>query len=301
MSGQLLTPSPSPPPPIPTPTLPAQINAATKNQHVVLNRLIVDRLTLALPPKTTDPRLLGHGLAAFAVIFITFEDVWQELSDSIEADDESLSGTHDAQVKMWLATLVPPELLRSARLKEDLNFISNRTCTNVRRGLWAQRTMLKQIHAEICAKPHILVAYIWVMYMAIFSGGRWIRQELSNAGMEFWTGEEPCIELDKHELQQLQLPGFSFLSFEGEEDGEDLKALLKARLAEAETLLTQAERQDVICYAMGLFQRCIQVVDMIDRALWWQEFWEKMPWGMLCMVGVIFLLLYLLYNFAYLH
>jgi heme oxygenase len=259
-------------------------------------------LTLALPPNATDPRLLGYGLSAFAAIFFTFEDFWQELNDSLETDEKPLTGTHDAQVKMWLATLVPPELVRSSRLKEDLEFISNRTCTNVKRGLPAQREMLKQIPAEIRAKPHILLAYIWVMYMAIFSGGRWIRQQLSNAGMEYWTGEEPCIELDKHELQSLQLPGFSFLSFEGGEDGEDLKALLKGRLAEAETLLTQDERHDVICYAMGLFQRCIQLVYMIDRAVWWQEVWRKIPWGLLSIVGVALLLLLCWHdNFGYVH
>ena len=291
MSRQLLTPSPSPPRPIPTPTLPAQINAATKKQHVVLNRLIVDRLALALPPNVTDPRLLGHGVAAFAAIFFTFENVWHELNESLEEDDKLLTGTHDAQVKMWLATLTPPELLRSYRLKEDLDFISNRTCTNVKRALPAQREILKQMRAEIHARPHILVAYIWVMYMAVFSGGRWIRQQLSNAGMEFWTGEEPCMEFDKHDLQQLQLPGFSFLSFDGEGDGEDIKALLKGRLAEAETLLTPYERNDVICCATGLFVRCIQLVHMIDRAVWWQEVWGWIRLGLLWMGGGVVLFL----------
>ena len=99
------------------------------------------------------------------------------------------------------------------------------------------------------------------------------------------------MELEKHELQQLQLPGFSFLSFDGEEDGEDIKALLKGRLAEAETLLTPYERNDVICYAMGLFVRCIQLVHTIDRAVWWQEVWGWIRLVLLWMGGGVVLFL----------
>lgn len=53
-----------------------------------------------------------------------FEEIWEEINDSVEAAEDSLTGTHDAQVQRWLATLIPPGLPRSSRLKADLEYIS---------------------------------------------------------------------------------------------------------------------------------------------------------------------------------
>lgn len=50
-------------------------------------------------------------------------------------------------------------------------------------------------------RPHVLVAYAWVWYMAVFSGGRYIREQLGGANREeFWEGkgkdkEELIVEL----------------------------------------------------------------------------------------------------------
>jgi heme oxygenase len=275
MSRQLLTPSPSPPPPVPTPTLPAQINAATRKQHTELNRLIIDRLALALPPKASSPLLLGRGFSAFAQLFFMFEKCWKELYDSVEAADTTLSGTHNAQVRRWLATLIPPELVRSARLRQDLEFISSRTGVDVRQpSIFERVDMLDTFRESIRARPHILIAYGWVMYMAIFSGGRWVRQQLANAGVEFWTGDN-LMNVDSTMPQDLDVSGFSFLSFDEEDDGEDLKALFKARLAEAETLLLPHERQDIIIAAQNTFRYCILQVRYLDFALWLEGAWMK--------------------------
>jgi heme oxygenase len=300
MSTYLPSPSPSPPPPVPTPTLPAHINTATRKQHAELNRLIVNRLPLALPPKTLDPQILSRGLTAFGSIFSVFEYVWYHLEKAVESDDDSLPGTHDAQIKRWLATLRPGELLRYPRLQEDFAYLSDRTGTVVGRPSFIEHWILDAIREDLEAKPHLLLAYGWVMYMAIFSGGRWIRQHLSSAGVEFWTGHDPCMEFEKHELQLLDLPGFSFLSFDGEEDGEDVKSLFKGRLAEAETLLTQQERQEIVEAAQVLFGRCISLVGMLDWEIWWQKTWKKMLLALLCIVAAIGLLyLHWKDNFAY--
>jgi len=87
------------------------------------------------------------------------------------------------------------------------------------------------------------------MYMAIFSGGRWIRQQLADAGPDF-------------EL--------AFLSFDGDEDGEDLKRDFKAGLARAEEMLSPQERQEVVEEAQALFGRCIALVAVLDREVRWQ-------------------------------
>ena len=286
----MFTPPPSPPlPPVPTPTLPAQINAATRKQHTALNRLIVERLPLALPPYASDPRPLGKGLAAFAEIFFIFERVWRELTVFVETHEESLPGTHDVQLRAWLATLRPPGLERSERLIQDLISIADRTGVFPCAG-FVERLRLRDVREEIKAKPHTLLAYGWVMYMATFSGGRWVRQQLANAGEEFWLNDSSILDVGKESFQLLELPGFTFLSFDGSKDGEDIKELFKARLAEAETLLTQQERLEVVQAAQVLFERCIGLVTDLDVLVGLRRIWDRwlLP-GLLCIAGVMVL------------
>lgn len=57
-------------------TLPERINASSRSIHTQLNRLIIARLPLALPPCTTDPSSYISGLLHIAPIYITFESLW---------------------------------------------------------------------------------------------------------------------------------------------------------------------------------------------------------------------------------
>jgi hypothetical protein len=115
--------------------------------------------------------------------------------------------------------------------------------------------------------------------MAIFSGGRWIRARFASVGPEFWlegraspspSPSSSSIARDdggstKTTTTTESLPGFTFFSFDGEQDGEDVKAEFKARLLEAETLLSEEERREVVEMARELFQRNILLVGELDR------------------------------------
>jgi heme oxygenase len=265
----LPTPSVTPPPqlesqsPAPaTPELPVQINTATRKQHTELNRLIIGRIPYALPPKTTSPKTYALGLAAFAQIYLAFEHAFDDLERSQNASDDQtpINDTHEQELKAWLSTLRPTSLKRSPRLKRDLQYLPE-----LDRSAFTQtdNETASHILSLAASKPHVLVAYTWVMYMAIFSGGRWIRSQLASAEPEFWTSHTnagPALA----EKTPLGMPGFSFLSFDGEEDGEDIKVEYKKRLAEGESLLTPQEREDIMEASQKLFERCIAVVKKLD-------------------------------------
>ena len=51
-----------------------------------------------------------------------------------------------------------------------------------------QPAFLSRIKQSVRARPHVLLAYAWVFYMALFSGGRVLRGLLEGAGEEFWDG-----------------------------------------------------------------------------------------------------------------
>lgn len=123
----------------------------------------------------------------------------------------------------------------------------------------------------VTSKPHLLVAYAWVMYMAVFSGGRWIRGQLVGAGEAFWRvvgdGDEEEGEGEGEGKRGFEQAGLSFWHFVGEEDGEDIKREFKRRLASAETVLTAKERSEVVEEAVEIFRRSLLLVEELDGLL----------------------------------
>ena len=287
----LPTPTVTPPPhQSAAPELPAQINTATRKQHTELNRLIIDRIPLALPPRTNSPKVYALGLAAFAQIYLAFEQAFDDLEKSQDASDQQtpVEDTHQHELKTWLSALRPTSLKRSSRLKRDLQYLPALDRSNFAE---LDEQISADIHSRVSAKPHILVAYTWVMYMAIFSGGRWIRSQLASAEPEFWTSHTnagPALA----EKTPLGMPGFSFLSFDGEEDGEDIKVEYKKRLKEGEKLLSVQEREDILEASQELFERCISIVKKLDAEVRMQVIVRQLVPVALVFVVVVFALAY---------
>lgn len=246
-------------------SLPREINDATREQHTYLNRLIIERLPLALPPHANSLEGYGRGLAVFAQIYLGFETAARELS-LLKDDFVARKRAGIELQRLWILDLFVPGLQRLPRLAKDITYVSKATGANVLESFSIEhRDIAERIRQSILAKPHLLVAYCWVMYMAVFSGGRWIRQQLLSTGSEFWLRQRLDIEnIGKAELPAQGLPGFTFLYFEGDHDGEDIKAEFKARLAGVEADFTQEERQEIIEAAQGLFDDCVALVGMLD-------------------------------------
>ena len=149
--------------------------------------------------------------------------------------------------------------------------------------------------------------------MAIFSGGRWIRGQLVGAGEDFWARSpttrrpesEQVVQEKRGLLEDFEALGLSFWFHPGDRDGEDVKAEFKARLLEAEELLTVEERADVVAEAKKIFTRCTMLVGELDEmfgsgqrshvakspaggrpsALWWYCMWVPMMGSMTVYLG----------------
>jgi hypothetical protein len=150
--------------------------------------------------------------------------------------------------------------------------------------------------------PHIILAYAWVFYMALFSGGRYLRAALVEAGGEgagFWkldpSPASSCpnlekstrpwrsnqSELDEHAVSRSSIlsasrsenglsrivPGLQFFHFLGEEDGEDIKVEFKKRFVEAEALLSCGEQESIIAEAKRIFSFMVEVVLDLDKVV----------------------------------
>ena len=291
------------------------IQIATRVVHAKLNKLIVAKLPLALPPTASDPAPYITGILHIAPIYIAFESCWKEIldveqfsttqrlrgqlsPDSTMLDDlpPQYHSKVDERIQTLLRNLRLPGLMRSTRLRADIKSLTG----------WSERMVEGQIHAigqterlgefvrhirrVIERKPHVLLAYSYIMYMALFAGGRFIRAALESAGDEFWSQiVSPVQPLTKdchsrenrHQKEHSQLDEdleaesplnphakhgmpLRFFHFQTPLDGEDLKQQFKKRLLLSESVLTPKERQEIIQEAICIFDNMTLVVQQLD-------------------------------------
>lgn len=162
-----------------------------------------------------------------------------------------------------LRTLCAPELKRAGRLRRDLSRLRV-GCSSDDTGP-KLKAFTQHITSITSRKPHLLLAYTWLLYMALFSGGRYIRARLRGAGREFWTMSN---EKEKEKAEDIDIDGaLSFWTFEGREDGEDVKAEFKQRFAEMEGWLTSEERDEVVQEAVYIMDAMMGVVEEIAETI----------------------------------
>ncbi len=212
------------------------------------------------------------------------------------------------RVHSMLFHLRLPGLLRSPYLRADIRDLTRISESEIqdeldaisRNGKLAE--FITHTRKAVQMNPLVILAYAWVFYMALFSGGRHLRAALVEAGGEgacFWNVDSspasscptlekstrPCrsnqSELDKHSVSRptilsasrsenglsRTIPGLQFFSFIGEEDGEDIKVEFKKRFVEAEALLSCGEKESIIDEAKRIFSFMVEVVLDLDKVV----------------------------------
>ncbi|KZL81993.1 hypothetical protein CI238_06149 [Colletotrichum incanum] len=308
------------------------IAAATRSVHAKLNKLIIARLPLVIPPHAADPSLYVSGLLHIAPIYATFESLWKTIAEPLrptvvgaQSDDQLglflsdpeglLPSSSDGpplkhqtalseRTRSILTSLYLPGLMRSDRIRSDIASITGWSPEVVEEQLKAVSKsgrlaeFTQHVQRTIEKKPHVLMAYSYILFMALFAGGRFIRATLESAGSEFWAqvpspippSQTSCQTKDplttvpafaamgpidmmrgdhrtigvgtKHSRHSLPLGFFHFATVL---DGEDLKKEFKKRLSESESLLTRQERNDIIQEAVCIFDNMLLLVGQLDN------------------------------------
>ncbi|KAI6084788.1 hypothetical protein F4821DRAFT_166929 [Hypoxylon rubiginosum] len=198
------------------------INVATRSVHTKLNKLIIMRLRLALPPQADDASNYVQGLLHITPIYQTFESLWQDIldadpvdtprepaaaaddedkqedtnSEDSEASDDSQPPTACSRIHLLLFQLRSEKMLRTSALRRDLAALtgwSDAVLAEQLDEIVSESPLLTEfvqhIKKAVAKRPHVLLAYAWVLYMALFSGGRFIRASLErvDAASPFWT------------------------------------------------------------------------------------------------------------------
>lgn len=245
------------------------IAIATRPIHAELNKLIIARLPLALPPHATSSLVYASGLMHIAPVYATFETVWSEIID--RPDPSRVS----PQLQETLDLMYLPSLMRTDRLQADIRSMTGWTQAMTteqldiisKTGHLAE--FLKHIRRAIKSKPHVLLAYSYIMFMSLFAGGRFIRATLESAGDDFWKELSPSPNSQHPGLPPQATHGVPvrFFHFDTPRDGEDLKRNFKERLADAEKLLSHREKHDIVQEAICIFQNMILVVAQLDNVV----------------------------------
>lgn len=151
------------------------------------------------------------------------------------------------------------------------------------------------IRDAVNAKPHVLLAYAYTLYLALLSGGSYIRTELMYLDRDFWeatpTPVLPGLVECRPEKSRMWRRRQEGSQDEDEDDGLDaerrlpldfldfdpplganprqqakiLKNEFKGRLAEADALLTEPERHDIVAEAASIFQHLEGMVAQLDK------------------------------------
>jgi hypothetical protein len=285
-------------------TLSDSIAAATRCVHAHLNKQIIARLPLAIPPYAPNPSLYTTGLLHITPIYLAFESLWSRVAkapatacnamtcmrkDASKTSSEPAghqsaccSITQEKQLPLIddrihgiLSSLYIQDLLRSDRLRNDIRLLTGWTddvieqqlqkaCESSRLG-----EFVDHINRTIAKKPHVLLAYSYVLFMALFAGGRFIRATLESAGDLFWDhGTNPVkpamLECWQQNNGTCDLP-LGFFYFPTPIDGGDLKKEFKRRFLESGQLLTLRERHDIIQEAVCIFDNMVLLVSQLDR------------------------------------
>lgn len=296
-----------------------QINTAISSSHTTINRLILDRMPKAVPPQTDNPSTYITGLLHMGAVYVAFESLWQNLlgihseiapipySFPFNPDPDQRDATTPAitaRLRRVLEESYWPNLLRAARIKADVQTMTGWPTHVYDAQLRAAGTSGRlgkftlHIRDSVTAKPHLLLAYAYCLYLALLSGGSYIRTELMYLKGDFWrslpTPVRPQMVECRHDkvkprrrrssalenddddadhppaVSARDLP-LAFLDFDpplGENPRQQtrgLKASFKQRFAAAEQLLAAPERSDIIKEASVLFTHLEGVVTQLDK------------------------------------
>ncbi|KAI2643536.1 heme oxygenase-like protein [Xylaria nigripes] len=268
----------------PPQSLSDSMNNATRSIHAELNELVLSRLRLALPPQADDASQYVSGLIHIAPIYIAFESIWKAILESPESHDSEQddqagdSPEHQSlvstRIRPLLAHLYIEGLQRSQALQKDLKSLTN----------WSDRTLAEQlndasespvlggfldhINSVVVELPHVLLSYAWVLYMALFSGGRIIWSWLEGIYPGFWipaSAQQPVpATLAGSSTMVADAQPLSFFRFDTAQNGEDLKQAFKERLVESEGVLTGPERDEIVREACRIFDFMVRIIDELD-------------------------------------
>lgn len=233
---------------IPHPTdvgaLANRINSETRSLHNKIDKLVTLKFAIAL----RDYKIYRQGLQSFYHVFATTEKC---LARQLEDKDDEWS---QLLLKVW-----KPEMARTAPGQRDLLFYYDDDKSKFMNPIMPEQIeFARHIEQVTREKPHLLLAYLHVMYLALFAGGRVMRSSISRA-----TGLFPQKDGLKHE--EIVKLGTNFFQFAVPDD-QTFRLLYKRDYELAtRNALTEAQKLEIIEESKYIFQQNAKCVIELEH------------------------------------
>lgn len=222
-----------------------RINADTRQLHNKIDKMMTLKLALAL----RDHKIYRQGLQSFYHVFATIEKClyWQFENNS------------ENEWSIILKKIWKPEVARREKAEQDLLFYYDDDKSKfINPVLPEQVKFSKHIEEVTTKKPYLLLAYMHVMYLALFAGGRIMRSSVSKA-----LGMFPQKDgLSHAEIVKL---GTNFFTFDVAD--ENLLRLIYKRDYEILTRnnLTEEQKLEVIEESKYIFEQNGKCISEIEK------------------------------------
>lgn len=245
-----------------------RINLETKSIHDTMDKLVSMKFVLAMK----DYKLYRQGLQSFYHVFVAIER-------NIPVVMNSKYGYIYKEV--W-----DERIARKLALEKDLFFYYNndKFLTPIHKTQIEFQQHIDQIAQE---KPHLLLAYLHVMYLALFAGGKVMKKSLQK-NIGFFPKKQGLTNED------ILNEGMNFFNFDVEND-EDLKLSYKENYELAtRNNLTEEEKLEIIEESKYIFSKNFDCVNELEKYnmnkvknQWLSKFDNKFWVVLVLLVGLI--------------
>jgi heme oxygenase len=222
-----------------------RINKETRGSHDKIDKMVTIKFALAL----RDYKIYRQGLQSFYHVFQAIELALQRQFDNHPHDE----------VTLWLQKVWRPDIARTKPAETDLMFYYDNVKEKFVNPIMPQQIKFYNHILQSCEeKPYLLFAYLHVMYLALFAGGRMMRSSFAKA-----TGLFPQKNGLSHE--QIIKLGSNFFNFDVADENE-LRADYK-REYELVTRnnLTEEQKQEIIDEAQYIFKQNAECIIELEQ------------------------------------
>ncbi|KAG7662591.1 HMX1 [[Candida] subhashii] len=220
-----------------------RINLETKSLHDTVDKLVTLKMAIALK----NYKVYRQGLQAFYHVFASIE---KALYRQMEANDQWA----DMLKQVW-----KPEVARTEKAEQDLLFFYDDCKEKFVNPMLPEQIKFTEHILEVTKeKPYLLFAYMHVMYLALFAGGRIMRSSVTKA-----TGLFPRKDGVKHE--EFVKLGANFFSFDVAD--EDAFRIIYKRDYELVTRngLTEDQKQEIIQESKLIFEENAKLIRELEQ------------------------------------
>ncbi|CAK9438719.1 uncharacterized protein LODBEIA_P29430 [Lodderomyces beijingensis] len=254
-----------------------RINTETRSLHDKVDKLVTLKMAIAL----RNYKVFRQGLQSFYHVFQSIETALQH----------QLETYPDSEWSTMLREVWKPEIARTGKAEQDLMFFYNddksKFVTPKMKEQIAFASHIKEVTAK---KPYLLFAYLHVMYLALFAGGRIMRSSFAKA-----TGMYPRKDgLSHDEIVKL---GTNFFTFDVAD--ENLLRVMYKRDYELVTRngLTEEQKLEIIEESKFIFEqnaRCLNELEQYNmqkiHGTWTYLVLTKGYYGVIAVVCILMIL-----------